>query len=42
MTESFLISVVVATYNNPQFLQATLRALNLQTDKHFEVLIADN
>ena len=36
------ISVIVATYNRPDALGAVLRSLANQTDRHFEVLIADD
>jgi glycosyltransferase involved in cell wall biosynthesis len=36
------ISVIVATYNRPDALDAVLRSLANQTDRHFEVLIADD
>jgi glycosyltransferase involved in cell wall biosynthesis len=37
-----LISVVVATYNRPDALEAVLRSLAAQTDREFEVLVADD
>lgn len=37
-----LISVIVATYNRPDALDAVLRSLARQTDGNFEVLIADD
>lgn len=37
-----LISVIVTTYNWPQALAASLRSLEAQTDKNFEVLVADD
>ena len=37
-----LISVVVATYNREDALDAVLRGLSRQTDRRFEVLIADD
>lgn len=37
-----LISVVVATYNRPDALNACLRALAIQTDRNFEVVVADD
>src|SRR6266581_4547234 len=40
MTE--LVSVVVATYNRADALDAVLRALARQTDAHFEVIVADD
>jgi glycosyltransferase involved in cell wall biosynthesis len=36
------ISVIVATYNRPDALNACLRALSVQTDKNFEVIVADD
>lgn len=40
MTE--LISVIVATYNRPDALDATLRSLSAQSDRDFEVIVADD
>jgi glycosyltransferase involved in cell wall biosynthesis len=37
-----LISVIVATYNRPDALDAVLRSLSRQTDRTFEVLVADD
>lgn len=37
-----LISVIVATYNRPDALAACLRALEAQTDRNFEIVIADD
>jgi len=37
-----LISIVVATYNRPDALGAVLRSLSRQTDRGFEVLVADD
>jgi glycosyltransferase involved in cell wall biosynthesis len=37
-----LISVVVATYNREDALGAVLRSLSGQTDRHFEVIVADD
>lgn len=37
-----LISVIVATYNRPDALDAVLRALAHQSDSDFEVLVADD
>lgn len=37
-----LISVIVATYNRPDALDAVLRSLARQSDTNFEVLIADD
>ena len=39
---SELITVLLATYNWPQALGLCLHSLNDQTDRHFEVLIADD
>ncbi len=37
-----LISVIVATYNRPDALDAVLRSLAAQTDTDFEVIVADD
>lgn len=37
-----LISVIVATYNRPDALDAVLRSLAAQSDSNFEVLVADD
>jgi glycosyltransferase involved in cell wall biosynthesis len=37
-----LISVIVATYNRPDALDAVLRSLHGQSDTNFEVLVADD
>jgi glycosyltransferase involved in cell wall biosynthesis len=37
-----LISVIVATYNRPDALGAVLRSLSRQTDRDFELLVADD
>lgn len=37
-----LISVIVATYNRPDALGAVLRSLEAQTDRNFEVIVADD
>jgi glycosyltransferase involved in cell wall biosynthesis len=37
-----LISVIVATYNRPDALDAVLRSLAAQSDTNFEVLVADD
>lgn len=42
MPEKSLISVVLATYNWPQALRLCLQGLSEQTDKNFEVVIADD
>ncbi|MGA8614211.1 MAG: glycosyltransferase family 2 protein [Xanthobacteraceae bacterium] len=39
---SDLISVIVATYNRPDALDAVLRSLARQSDAEFEVLVADD
>lgn len=36
------ISVIVATYNRPDALNAVLRGLSVQTDRNFEIVIADD
>ena len=37
-----LISVIVTTYNRPDALHASLRALAQQTDRNFEIIVADD
>jgi glycosyltransferase involved in cell wall biosynthesis len=37
-----LISVIVTTYNRPDALDAVLRALSRQSDRHFEIVVADD
>ena len=37
-----LISVIVATYNRPDALDAVLRSLSAQTDRDFEIIVADD
>lgn len=37
-----LISVIVATYNRPDALAAVLRSLSRQSDRSFEVIVADD
>jgi glycosyltransferase involved in cell wall biosynthesis len=37
-----LVSVIVATYNREDALAAVLRSLSLQTDRDFEILVADD
>lgn len=37
-----LISVIVATYNRPDALAAVLRSLSRQSDRDFEVIVADD
>ena len=39
---SELISVIVTTYNREDALDAVLRGLAAQTDRHFEVIVADD
>jgi glycosyltransferase involved in cell wall biosynthesis len=36
------ISVIVATYNRPDALDACLRGLSVQTDRNFEIVVADD
>ncbi|MGZ5829731.1 MAG: glycosyltransferase, partial [Xanthobacteraceae bacterium] len=36
------ISVVVATYNRPDALDACLRSLSVQSDDNFEIIVADD
>lgn len=40
--KSAFISVIITTYNWPEALQLVLLALNKQTDKIFEVIVADD
>ncbi|HPW85018.1 MAG TPA: glycosyltransferase family 2 protein [Rhodoferax sp.] len=42
MPPAELISIVITTYNRSDALAVVLRALALQDDKHFEVVIADD
>ena len=37
-----LISVIVTTYNRPDYLSAVLRSLFHQTDRNFEIIVADD
>jgi glycosyltransferase involved in cell wall biosynthesis len=37
-----LISVIVSTYNRPEALDVALRSLSRQSDRHFEIVIADD
>ncbi len=37
-----LISVIVSTYNRPDALDAVLRSLSSQTDRNFEIIVADD
>ena len=39
---SDLVSVIVTTYNGEDALDAVLRSLSRQTDRAFEVVIADD
>lgn len=39
---SYLVSVVICTYNRSSFLQSALDSLLVQTDSDFEMLIIDN
>ena len=39
---SDLISVVITTYERADALNACLRALSCQTDRHFEIIVADD
>ncbi len=36
------ISLIVSTYNRPDALDAALRALSRQSDKNFEIVVADD
>jgi GT2 family glycosyltransferase len=42
MAPSQLVSVVITTYNRSDALLAVLQGLLLQTDRHFEVVVADD
>ena len=42
MSPAGLISVIVTTYNREDALDAALRALAHQSDRHFEIVIADD
>ena len=37
-----IISLIVATYNRPDALNLVLQSLETQTDKNFEIIIADD
>ena len=37
-----LISVIISTYNNPKWLNKVLHGFNYQTDRNFEIIIADD
>jgi glycosyltransferase involved in cell wall biosynthesis len=41
-TERDLVSVILATYNREDALDAVLRGLACQSDRHFEVIVADD
>lgn len=42
MTDDVLISVIVSTYNNPKALKLVLAGLFCQSDKNFEIIVADD
>ena len=42
MSNAFLVSVIVTTYNREDALDAVLRALAAQSDRNFEIVIADD
>lgn len=42
MNASNLVSVVITTYNRSDALLAVLHGLSLQSDRHFEVIVADD
>ncbi len=42
MNASLFVSVVITTYNRSDALLAVLRGLESQTDRHFEVIVADD
>ena len=42
MSSSFLISVIITTYNREDALDVAVRALAAQTDRNFEIVIADD
>ena len=42
MNSNDLISVIVSTYNREDALDAVLRALSRQTDRDFEIIVADD
>ncbi len=42
MDSSELVSVVITTYNRSDALLAVLGGLSMQTDRHFEVIVADD
>jgi GT2 family glycosyltransferase len=42
MTSSLLVSVVISTFNRSDALLSVLDALTCQSDRHFEVIVADD
>ena len=42
VNSTFLISVIITTYNREDALDAALRALAAQSDRNFEIVIADD
>ena len=36
------LSVIISTYNKPRFLELVLRGYSVQTNKDFEIVIADD
>ncbi len=42
MSSTFLISVIITTYNREDALDAVLRALAAQSDRDFEIVVADD
>ena len=42
MLGSFVISVVISTYNAPEFLAVSLSSFQRQTDNGFEIVVADD
>ena len=42
MSSTFLISVIITTFNREDALEAALRALAAQSDRNFEIVIADD
>ena len=37
-----LISVIISTYNKPQFLNKVIEGLQFQSDSNFEIVVADD
>ena len=37
-----LISVIITTYNSPDFLKKCLKSFLTQDDKNFEIVVADD